>query len=76
MGLGGPSPLPTATGGMAPQRVETLHTEVLGLDHRLGWVQSSSVGQELCLQLTERVSYNGILIWKVDEFEQQRKEAM
>ena len=28
------------------------------------------------LQLTERVSYNGILIWKVDEFEQWRKEAM
>ena len=28
------------------------------------------------LQLTERVSYNGILIWKVDEFERRWKEAM
>ena len=76
MSLGGPSPLPTATGGMAPQRIETLHTKILDLDHRLERVQSSSIDQELCLQLTERASYNGILIWKVDEFERRRKEAM
>ena len=67
--LGGPSPLPTATGGMAAQQIETLHTMILDLDHRLERVQSGSIDQELPLQLTERVSYNGILIWKADEFE-------
>ena len=76
MSLGGPSPLPTATGGMAPQQIETLYTMILDLDHRLEWVQSSSIDQELHLQLTERASDNGILIWKVDKFEQQRKEVM
>ena len=74
--LGGASPLPTATGGMAPQQIETLHTKILDLDHRLERVQSSSIDQELRLQLIERASYNGILIWKVDEFERRRKEAM
>ena len=74
--LGGPSPLSTATGGMAPQRLETLHTKILDLDHRLERVQSSSIDQELRLQLIERASYSGILIWKVDEFERRRKEAM
>ena len=69
--LGGPSRLPTATGGMAPQQIETLYTMILDLDHRLERMQSSSIDQELCLQLTERVSYNGILIWKVDEFERR-----
>ena len=67
--LSGPSPLLTATGGMAPQRIETLYTMILDLDHRLEWVQSSSIDQKLCLQLTEQASYNGILIWKADEFE-------
>ena len=33
--LGGPSPLPTATGGMTPQQIETPHTKILDLDHRL-----------------------------------------
>ena len=74
--LGGASPLPTAAGAMGPQRIETLHTKILDLDHRLERVQSSSIDQELRLQLIERASYNGILIWKVDEFERRRKEAM
>ena len=74
--LGGASPLPSAAGAMGPQRIETLHTKILDLDHRLERVQSSSIDQELRLQLIERASYNGILIWKVDEFERRRKEAM
>ena len=74
--LGGASPLPSAAGVMGPQRIETLHTKILDLDHRLERVQSSSIDQELRLQLIERASYNGILIWKVDEFERRRKEAM
>ena len=61
---------------MAPQRIETLYTMILDLDHRLEQVQISSIYQELRLQLTERASYNGILIWKVDEFERRRKETM
>ena len=56
---------------MAPQQIKTLYTKILDLDHRLERVQSSSIDQELRLQLTERVSYNGILIWKVDEFERR-----
>ena len=31
---------------------------------------------ELRLQLVGRVSYNGVLLWKVDEFERRRKEAV
>ena len=58
------------------QQIEALYTMILDLDHGLERVQSSSIDQELRLQLTERVSYNGILIWKVDEFERQWKEAM
>ena len=74
--LGGASPLPTASGAMGPQRIETFYTKILDLDHRLERVQSSSIDQELHLQLIERASYNGTLIWKLDEFERRRKEAM
>ena len=72
--LGGPSPLPTDTDGMAPQQIETFHAKILNLDHRLEQVQS--IDQELRLQLTERASDNGILIWNADEFERRQKEAM
>ena len=68
--FGGASQLPTATGAMGPQQIESLLTKILDLDCRLERVQSSSINQELRLQLIERASYNGILIWKVDEFEQ------
>ena len=37
---------------------------------------SSCLDQELRIQLLERATYNGILLWKVDEFARRRKEAI
>ena len=66
----------TAAGAVSPQRIETLQAKILELDHGLERLQSSSIDQELRLQLIERVSYNGVLLWKVDEFQRRRKEAV
>jgi len=66
----------SAASAVSPQRIETLQAKILELDHGLERLQSSSIDQELRLQLIERVSYNGVLLWKVDEFERRRKEAV
>ena len=68
----------TAASGAAvsPQRIESLQAKIVELDHGLERLQSSNIDQELRLQLIERVSYNGVLLWKVDEFERRRKEAV
>jgi len=56
--------------GATPQQFETLSAKVteLGL--------SSSLDQELRLQLLERTTYNGILLWKIDDFNRRRREAV
>ncbi len=36
---------------------------------------SSCLDLELHIQFLKRATYNGILIWKVDEFERRRNEA-
>ena len=60
---------------MGSQRVECLHARVVELEHSVDRSLSSCLDQELRLQLLERATYNGILLWKVDEFERRRKEA-
>ena len=37
---------------------------------------SSNVDQELRLQLLERATYNGTLLWKIDNFSRRRQEAV
>ena len=61
---------------MAPHRIETIHSKVTELEHSVDRCLSSSMDHGLRLQLLERATYNGILIWKIDEFERRRKEAV
>ena len=56
--------------------IDTLHTKVAELDHGLDRCLSSCLDQELRLQLLERATYNGVLLWKIDDFERRRKEAV
>ena len=58
------------------QQLDTLHTKVAELDHGLDRCLSSCLDQELRVQLLERVTYDGVLLWKIDDFERRRKEAM
>ncbi|KAL5491326.1 hypothetical protein EMCRGX_G016596 [Ephydatia muelleri] len=46
------------------------------LEHGLDRCLSSCLDQELRLQLLERATYNGILLWKIDDFARRRKEAV
>ena len=58
------------------QQFETLSSKVTELDHSLDRCLSSSLDQELRLQLLERATYNGILLWKIDDFARRRREAV
>ncbi len=59
-----------------PQRIEALHTRVVELEHSVDRALSSCLDQELRIQLLERATYNGVLLWKIDEFERRRREAV
>ena len=59
-----------------PQQFKTLSAKVAELDHSLDRCLSSSLDQELRLQLLERATYNGILLWKIDDFNRRRREAV
>ena len=59
-----------------PQRVEALHTRVVELEHSVDRALSSCLDQELRIQLLERATYNGVLLWKIDEFDRRRREAV
>ena len=56
--------------------IEALYTKVADLDHGLDRCLSSCLDQELRLQLLERATYDGVLLWKIDDFERRRKEAV
>ena len=57
-------------------KIDTLHTKVSELDHGLDRCLSSCLDQELRLQLLERATYNGVLLWKIGDFVRRRKEAV
>ena len=61
---------------VTPQRFESLNGRVTELEHSVDRSLSSCLDQELRIQLLERATYNGNLLWKVDEFERRRKEAI
>ena len=56
--------------------LNSLHAKTEELDHGLDRCLSSCLDQELRLQLLERATYNGVLLWKIDDFARRRKEAM
>eukprot|EP00731_Ephydatia_muelleri_P015021 Em0008g741a len=57
-------------------KIDTLHTKVSELDHGLDRCLSSCLDQELRLQLLERATYNGVYLWKIDDFARRTKEAV
>ncbi len=57
-----------------PQRVEALHTRVVELEHSVDRALSSCLDHRI--QLLERATYNGMLLWKIDEFDRRRHEAV
>ena len=71
LGLSGP-----VGGGASPQRVDALQGRVVEVEHGVDRALSSCLDQELRIQLLERATYNGVLIWKIDEFERRCKEAI
>ena len=66
----------TQIAGISGMNIDTLHTKVAELDHGLDRCLSSCLDQELRVQLLERATYDGVLLWKIDDFERRRKEAM
>ena len=76
----GTQPTPNYQGfgdsNISPQRVEALHSRVVELEHSVDRALSSCLDQELRIQLLERATYNGVLLWKIDEFDRRRREAV
>ena len=62
--------------GISGMNIDTLHTKVSELEHGLDQCLRSCLDQELRVQLLERATYDGVLLWKIDDFERRRKEAM
>ena len=58
------------------QKIDTVQIKVAELEHGLDRCLSSCLDQELRLQLLERATYNGVLLWKIDDFDRRRKEAV
>ena len=58
------------------ERIENISVKTTELDHGLDRCLSSCLDQELRLQLLERATYNGVLVWKIDDFARRRKEAV
>ena len=63
-------------GAPSVQQFEAMSLKLAELDHSLDRCLSSSLDQELRLQLLERATYNGILLWKIDDFARQKREAV
>ena len=67
---------PRGAKSMMLERVENISVKTTELDHGLDQCLSSCLDQELRLQLLERATYNGVLVWKIDDFARRRKEAV
>ena len=78
----GSSLTPLSSGGIGssstitPQRIESIHSRLVEVEQSVDRSVSSCLDQELRIQLLERATYNGILLWKIDEFARRRKEAI
>ncbi|KAL5491290.1 hypothetical protein EMCRGX_G016549 [Ephydatia muelleri] len=58
------------------ERVENISVKATELDHRLDRCLSCCLDQEVRLELLERATYNGVLLWKIDDFARRRKDAV
>lgn len=58
------------------QRVDSLYSKVTELDHTVSRYLTSSLDQDLRLQLLERATYDGMLLWKIDDFSRRKREAV
>ena len=65
-----------STRTVSSQQFDALNAKVTELDHTLDRCLSSSLDQELRLQLLERATYSGVLLWKIDDFSRRRREAV
>ena len=54
--------------GYNSQKWDTLLTKTTALEHELDRCLSSCLDQELRVQLLERATYDGVLLWKIDDF--------
>ena len=66
----------SAYGSAISQRVDSLYTKVTELDHTVNRYLSSSLDQDLRLQLLERATHDGMLLWKIDDFSRRKREAV
>ena len=65
-----------ATVTLTPQWIEELQRKVGEVEHSVDRALGSCLEQELRIQLLERATYDGILLWKIDEFDRRRREAI
>ena len=70
------SPLGAGSTDHILERVGNISVKTTQLEHGLDPFLSSCLDQELRLQLLERATYNGVLLWKIDDFARRRKEVV
>lgn len=58
------------------QRLDHLFSRVSELDSTVTQCITNSMDFDVRLQFVERASYNGTMLWKIDNFQQHRQEAM
>ena len=73
---GGPPSSSLGAHLITPQRLESMNSRLVEVEHSVDRSLSSCLDQELRIQLLERATYNGVLLWKIDDFERRRKEAI
>ena len=65
-----------ATVTVTPQRIEEIQRKISEVEHSVDRALGSCLEQELRIQLLERATYDGVLLWKIDEFDRRRREAI
>ena len=71
-----PSSLPSAYNSALGQRVDHMNTKLTEMDHTLSRCLNYNLDFDIRLQLVERATYDGSLLWKIDNFSQRRREAI
>ena len=61
---------------VTPQRIDEMQRKVGEVEHSVDRALGSCLEQELRIQLLERATYDGVLLWKIDEFDRRRREAI
>ena len=69
-------PTLSSNDGQLLRRVPELFTKQEEISRAVEKLMSSSVDQELRIQLLEQATYNGVLVWKIDEVSRRMDEAV